>query len=201
MVRNLKKNAYFTGMDYFNNLEPLLRTFWYIAIPVSAIFAIQTAMTFLGSDSGDGLDADFDGDLDHGDEPFQLFTFRNLINFLLGLSWTGISLYQTIPNKPILIALSIGVGMGFITLFFMIIKQLQKLAEDNTFKIESTLKKTATVYLRIPANKSGQGKIQISINGSFREIDAVTSGDQIESNASVLIVNIVNQNLVQVERI
>ncbi len=188
-------------MDYFNTLEPLLRTFWYIAIPVSAIFAIQTAMTFLGSDAGDGLDADFDGDLNHADEPFQLFTFRNLINFLLGLSWTGISLYNTIPNKTMLVAFAVGVGMGFITLFFMIIKQLQKLAEDNTFKIESTLKKTATVYLRIPANKSANGKVQISINGAFREIDAVTSGDSIESGASVLIVNIVNQNLVQVERI
>ncbi|MEJ2879868.1 hypothetical protein [Pedobacter sp. GR22-6] len=188
-------------MDYFNTLEPLLRTFWYIAIPVSAIFAIQTIMTFLGSDAADGLDADFDGDLEHGDEPFQLFTFRNLINFLLGLSWTGISLYNTIPNRTILVALSLGVGMAFITLFFMIIKQLQKLAEDNTFKIESTLKKTATVYLRIPASRTGNGKVQISINGAFRELDAVTNGDSIESGASVLIVNIVNQNLVQVERI
>ena len=188
-------------MDYFNTLEPLLRTFWYIAIPVSAIFIIQTIMTFLGSDATDGLDADFDGDLEHGDEPFQLFTFRNLVNFLLGLSWTGISLYNTIPNKTILVALSVGVGMAFITLFFMIIKQLQKLAEDNTFKIESTLKKTGTVYLRIPAGKTGNGKVQISINGAFRELDAVTNGDSIESGASVLIVNIVNQNLVQVERI
>ena len=188
-------------MDYFNTLEPLLRTFWYIAIPVSAIFAIQTLMTFLGSGGSDGLDADFDGEFEAGDEPFQLFTFRNMINFLLGLSWTGISLYQTIPNKTILITLTIGVGMGFITLFFLIIKQLQKLAEDNTFKLESTLKKAATVYLRIPANRSGNGKIQISINGAFREIDAVTNGDPIESGASVLIVNIVNQNLVQVERI
>lgn len=188
-------------MDYFNTLEPLLRIFWYIAIPVSAIFSIQTIMTFLGGDAGDGLDTDFNGDLAPGDEPFHFFTFRNLINFLLGVSWTGISLYSTITNKTLLITLAVIVGIGFIALFFIIIRQIQKLAEDNTFNIESTLKKNASVYLRIPGQKSGNGKIQISINGAFREIDAVTSGDPIESGASVLIVNIVNQNLVQVERI
>lgn len=188
-------------MDYFNTLDPLLRTFWFIAIPVSTVFIIQSILTFIGIDSADGIEADFDGNLDQADAPFQLFTFRNLINFLLGLSWTGISFFQIIPNKTILVLLAIGVGMAFITLFFMIIKQLQKLAEDNTFRLDSTLKKTASVYLRIPGNRQGNGKIQISINGSFRELDAVTNGDTIESGANVIIVNIVNQNLVQVERI
>lgn len=188
-------------MDYFNALEPLLRTFWYIAIPVSLIFTIQTILTFIGIDSADGIDADFDGNLDHPDAPFQLFSFRNLINFLLGLSWTGISFYSIITNKPLLIITAVLVGIGFIILFFLIIKQIQKLAEDNTFKIESTLKKNASVYLRIPANKTGAGKIQISINGSFREIDAVTNGESIESGSSVIIVSIETQNIVLVERI
>lgn len=188
-------------MDYFNTLEPLLRAFWFIAIPVSAIFIIQTIMTFIGIDSADGIDADFDGNLDHPDAPFQLFSFRNLINFLMGLSWTGISFYQTIPNRPILIALSVGVGIGFISLFFMIIKQIQKLAEDNSFKIANTLKKTGTVYLRIPAERTGNGKIQVSINGAFREIDAITDHESIESGTAIRIIKIETDNLVVVERI
>nr|WP_294871804.1 hypothetical protein [uncultured Pedobacter sp.] len=188
-------------MDYFNALEPLLRAYWYIAIPVSLIFIIQTILTFIGVDSADGIDADFDGNLDHADAPFQLFSFRNLINFLLGLSWAGISFYSLITNKPLLIIVSVLVGAGFIFLFFLIMKQIQKLAENNTFKIESTLNKNATVYLRIPANKTGTGKIQISINGSFREIDAITNGESIESASTVTIISIETQNIVLVERI
>ena len=38
-------------------------------------------MTFVGADASDGLDADFDGDLGGSDTPFQLFSFRNLIQF------------------------------------------------------------------------------------------------------------------------
>ncbi|MEQ7800394.1 hypothetical protein ABDJ41_11360 [Pedobacter sp. ASV1-7] len=188
-------------MDYFNTLEPLLRAFWFIALPVSLIFAVQTVMTFLGLDSADGIDADFDGNLDHADAPFQLFSFRNLINFLLGLSWTGISFYQLIGNKPLLILLSIAVGIGFILLFFAIIKQIQKLAEDNTFKTEHALNKSGSVYLRIPGQRSGRGKVQVSVKGSFKELDAITDQDTIESGANIRIIKIENQNLVLVEKI
>jgi hypothetical protein len=188
-------------MDYFNALDPLLRTFWFIAIPVSLVFLVQTIMTFAGLDAADGIDADFDGHLDHAEAPFQLFSFRNLINFLLGLSWSGISFFKLIDNKSILIAVCVAIGLGFILLFFVIIKQIQKLAEDNTFKIENTLKKTATVYLRIPAERNGPGKIQISVNGSFHELNAITDHETIPSGSNVLVVSIVNPNLVLVEKI
>ena len=83
-------------MEILENLDILLKTFWFVAIPTSLIFIIQTIMTFMGTDSSDGIQADFDGDLNGADAPFQLFSLRNLINFLLGFSWTGISFYTTI---------------------------------------------------------------------------------------------------------
>ncbi len=188
-------------MDALANLEPLLKTFWYIAIPASIIFAIQTIMTFMGSDSTDGLQADFDSNLDGGDHPFQLFSLRNLINLLLGFSWTGISFYNSIPNRTALIVLSLIVGIGFVYLFFIVIKQLQKLAEDNSFKISNTLNKTAEVYLTIPERKSGKGKIMISVNGSFHELEAMTEHDKIQSGSTVKVVKIENQNILIVEPI
>ena len=188
-------------MDYINNLETLLRTFWFIAIPVSLVFIIQTILTFIGLDSGDGIDADFDGNLDHAEAPFQLFSFRNLINFLLGFSWAGISFYALITNKLLLIAVSLIIGIGFILLFFIIIKQFQKLAEDNTFKIENCLGKSGSVYLRIPGNRLGKGKIQVSINCSFREIDAITNNEQIETGLTIKIIKIETNNLLLVEKI
>lgn len=181
--------------------DPLLRTLWLMAIPASLIFVIQSVMTFAGADTHDGLTADFDGDLQDGDAPFQLFTFRNMINFLLGFSWTGISFYNVIDNRMVLIALSFVVGAGFVILFFMIIRQIEKLAEDNSFKINNALHKTASVYLPIPARKKGAGKIQVSVKGSFHELDAVTESEKIETSATVRIVKIESNNLVVVERI
>ncbi|MBK9400355.1 MAG: NfeD family protein [Bacteroidetes bacterium] len=188
-------------MEIFENLEPLLKSLWFVAIPASWMFVIQTVMTFMWTDSSDGLSADFDGDLSGGDAPFQLFSLRNLINFLLGFSWTGISLYTTILNKPVLIIIAFLVGALFVFLFFIIIRQVQKLAEDNSFKIANTLNKTAEVYLTIPENKKGKGKIMVSVKGAFHELDAMTEKDRIQSGSIVKVVKIENNNILIVETI
>lgn len=187
-------------MDLFESLEPLLKTFWLVAIPASIIFIIQAIMTFVGADATDGLDADFDGDLGSTDAPFQLFSLRNLINFLLGFSWTGISFYTAIPNKALLVIISITVGIFFVYLFFVIIRNIQRLAEDNSFEITNTLNKTAEVYLTIPENKQGKGKVMISVNGAFHELEAMTEKEKIQSGTVVKVVRTEN-NILIVEKI
>lgn len=185
-------------MNFLENYEPLLKAFWYIAIPVSIFFALQTITTFIGL-SGSETDIDSDGG-DGGEMPFEIFTLRNLINFLLGFSWTGISLYQKFENKTILIAISVAVGIAFVTIFFILIKQVLKLSEDNSFKIENTINKTADVYLTIPENKSGKGKVQISVNGSFHELDAMTISSEKLPSGSVIKVIAVENNVLIVEK-
>ncbi len=103
-------------------------------------------------------------------------------------------------NDYLLVALATLVGLIFVAIFFIIIKQFLKLQEDNTFQMEKTIGKTAEVYLKIPAHKSGTGKIQVSINGSFHELNAVTEGEEILSGASVKIINTENKILI-VEKI
>jgi membrane protein implicated in regulation of membrane protease activity len=187
-------------MTFFENLEPLLRAFWYIALPVSLFFLLQTIMTFIGFG---GAEVETDVEIesnDATDAPFELFTLRNLINFLLGFSWSGISFYQTISNKTILILISTVIGIVFVGLFFIIIKQMMKLNENNSFSLDKALNKTATVYLSIPEKKSGKGKIQISINGSFHELEAITENDRIETGSVVNVTKIEN-NILIVEKI
>ena len=177
-------------LEVFNNFDTLLKGFWMVAIPSSVIFIIQMILTFIGSDASDGTSADFDGDLNGGDTPFQLFSFRNLMNFLLGFSWTGISFYKIIHNQLLLIALATIVGALFVYLFFLIIRALMKLSEDNTFKLSETIGKTAEVYIPIPEYKQGRGKVTISVRGTIHELDAMTTGERLPSNTIVKIISI-----------
>ena len=188
-------------MEFFETMSPLLRTFWYIAIPTSIIFIIQTIMTFVGADASDGVDADFDSNLNGTDAPFQLFSLRNLINFLLGFSWGGISFYNSISSPALLIGVALFMGLLFLFLFFIIIKQVQKLAEDNSFKLTNTINKSAEVYLTIPGHKSGKGKVMISVNGAFHELQAMTENEPIQTGAVVKVVKIINGDILIVEPI
>lgn len=188
-------------MDFFESMTPLLRTFWYIAIPTSLIFIIQTIMTFVGADASDGTNADFDSNLHGTDAPFQLFSLRNLINFLLGFSWAGISFYNTISSSALLIGFAFFMGLVFLFLFFVVIKQVQKLGEDNSFKLTNAINKSAEVYLTIPGHKSGKGKVMVSVNGAFHELQAMTEHDLIPTGAVVKIVKIINEDILIVEPI
>lgn len=180
--------------DYFSALPILHQAFWYLAFFASLIFLFQTVMTFVGGHSGD-FDTDFGGEFHHGEMPFELFTFRNLINFLLGFGWTGVAFFGEL-NNTILVIFAFLVGLVFVGIFFVIIKQFLKLQEDNTFNINNTLGKTAQVYVPIPAQKTGSGKVQLSINGSFHELEAMTENlEKINSGENVRIVKLENEVL------
>ena len=179
-------------MELLDPLDPLLKTFWYIAIPSSIIFLLQSVMTFLGNGylHTDNIELSHSTDIETHDTPFQLFSLRNLINFLLGFSWSGIAFHSIIESSFLLIAFSFGIGTLFVFSFFAIIKIILKLAEDNSFTIEQTLFKTGEVYLTIPEKRSGKGKVLVSVNGTVHELDAMTEYDRIQTNTPVKIINI-----------
>lgn len=183
--------------EFFEVMDPSLRVFWYIAIAASIVFIIQSVMTFIGADADSGVDADFDGDLDGVDHPFQLFSLRNLIHFFLGFGWGGVSLYNVIDNRILLGVVAFIIGVIFIFIFFVIMRIIMRLAEDNTFKIEESVGHTADVYMTIPGNKEGKGKVFISVRGTTHELDAITpSKETIKSGTLVKVTGLEGNTLV-----
>jgi membrane protein implicated in regulation of membrane protease activity len=188
-------------LSFLEGMDPLQQGFWYIALIFSAVFLIQTILTFIGGDASDGLNADFDGNLDHVDAPFQLFSLRNLINFLLGFGWTGVAFYNAISSKMLLVVLAAIVGIIFVALFFFLIQQILKLTEDNTFAMSTLKGKTGEVYINIPPNKTGKGKILVSVKGSNHELDAMTVSDDMIASSTIVKVIEVENNILLVSRI
>lgn len=184
---------------WYSSLDTMLQVFWGCAIVGSLIFVVQTVLALLGLDHADmSVDVDAPDTLDLGGG-LSLFSIRNLVNFNLGFGWAGVSFYDTIGNKFLLLLVSIVVGILFVYLFFLIYKQTKKFEANGAFQIKDCEGKIANVYLRIPANKSGRGKVQISINGSVHELDAMTSGEAIPTGKSVKVVEIISNDALMVE--
>lgn len=183
--------------EWWIALSGFEKVLWLLALPSSLIFIIQSIMTFAGMD-GD-MDADFDTEGDDG--PFQLFTFRNMINFFLGFSWTGITLFGRIENLFVLGLISFVVGAVLVFLVMMIFVQLAKMAQSGTMKYENALGQTCEVYLSIPAANQGRGKVHIRIQGALRELDAVSQDMPIPSGSLVKVIALKNDQLLLVEKI
>jgi hypothetical protein len=196
-------------MDWYNSLEPALKIYWGIAIIASVIFAVQTLISLIGGTVFDNADMDVNADVDtsmdsdgsHGSGVSHFFSVRNLINFLLGVGWGGVCFYHTISSEALLMFVAVVCGIIFVLIFFSLVKILLKLSKDNTFQLSETLDKTADVYLFIPGNELGKGKIQISVRGSVHELDALTTGEKIPTGAKVRVIKIFDSQAVLVEKI
>jgi len=190
-------------MNLFNSLEPLQKFFWVIALCASLVFLIQTIMTFVGL----GTDADVDaGPMDGSVDSMEdgslsgVFSFRNLINFLLGYGWAGALLYSSIEKGWLLQVVAIAVGLAFVLAFVFMFRQVMKLSHDGSFKMSEAVGLKADVYLRIPASRSGRGKVQVSVKGSVHEVDAMTDrNEEIATGAQVKIVKVLGDDLLLVE--
>ena len=90
---------------------------------------------------------------------FRLLSVRSVLAFGTLFSWAGALYLQdnaSIANS-LLIALAWGLaGMLIVAGFFWL---LPKLTEEGNLKLSSTIGKTATVYIRIPAEGTGQVRV------------------------------------------
>ncbi len=196
-------------VNWYNELDPALRIYWGIAIFASGVFLIQMVLTFIGLGDADGADADVDfgadgdasGDtLDTGGA-IQLFTVRNVINFLLGVGWGGVCFWSSIQSPLLLCLVALLTGCIFVALFIVLFKQFMKLSHDGSFHIEECVGQVADVYLRIPAHRSGEGKIQFSFQGSVQELAALTDGELIPSGAKVRVLQVIGSGTLLVEEL
>lgn len=187
--------------EWWMSLEMFDKVVWVIAFTVSLIFLIQTVMTFIGMDSDVGLDADFDGDMtDDGGGPFQLFTFRNFINFFLGFSWTVIALRGQVASLTVLVLIGAVVGALLVTGIMYMFYFMNKLQQSGTMDIQQAVGKSAEVYLTIPGYRNGMGKVHVTVQGSIRELDAVTEADTLPSGSMVKVLSVLENRVLLVEK-
>jgi membrane protein implicated in regulation of membrane protease activity len=186
--------------ELWSSLGLLEKILWSIAIPSSVVFLIQTVLTFVGMDAHDGVGAEVDGS--EGDpSPFQLFSFRNLINFLLGFSWAGISLSGNIGSETLIVVLSTIGGLLLVTVVMLIFYYMSRLGENGNIYSKDAVGKTAIVYVPISANRSRAGKVQLTINGATCEFDALTDDDALKTGEPVVVQSVINGNLLLVSKV
>ncbi len=79
-------------------------------------------------------------------------------------------------------------------------QSLHHLSEEGNLKIEQAVGLPATVYIPIPGNQSGTGKIQLKLQNRIVELRAVTfEEDRLATGTNVVVVEVINSNTVAVE--
>ena len=188
--------------EWWTSLDLFMKILWSIAIATSLIFILETVLTFIGIDHDGSFDMDTSADGSFESEPsMNLYTFRNLVNFLLGMSWTAILLKEQIASTALLMLIAVVVGILLVAAVMYMFKWLSKMQQSGNIDVyKSAVGCIGKVYLSIPAQRKGAGKVQITINESVREYDALTDSEsELKTGASIKVVEVLDPSTLLVE--
>jgi membrane protein implicated in regulation of membrane protease activity len=180
------------------------QVFWGISIVFSILFLIQFVFSLIGLDFDSETDTDFHADVvDHDfslDTDFTLLSVRSIIAFFTFFGWTGVLCLNSGAGVWTALGFSSLSGLAAMFLVAYLVYLFSRLTQEGNIDVRRALYETGEVYLTIPANKNGAGKIHIQIEGSYREVDAVTDGDALPTGSKVKVVEVIDDTLLLVER-
>ncbi len=179
-------------MEWLTNLTFELLLFYTIAVVASLILLIQLAAMALGL--GDDLDVDMD-DLDHP-SGLSILSVRSITGFFGGFGWTGVIALE--KGLSVLAATGLGAVVGFVLMLSVayVMKALYSLGESGTIDLRNAIGQIGTVYLPIPPNQSGPGRVRIMIQGRLKVILAYTkTSEKILSEKKVKVSALLDQRI------
>ncbi len=149
------------------------RVFALIAIPSTLVLVIQTVLLLFGI--GDDIDGDFDIP---GDDGFVLFSLRGIMAMAAVGGWSGLLLYET--GIPLALSCLLALVFGFLALVVIawLMKISMKLQSSGNLDLGYAIGKVGTVYIPIPAEMKGSGKVNITLQDRLVELSAVTAADR-----------------------
>ena len=73
---------------------------------------------------------------------------------------------------------------------------MKKLTESGTLVYKNALNATGEVYLTIGANRSKIGKVSVTVQGSLRELEAITdSNSELKSGTVITVVDVTSNGI------
>lgn len=211
-------------IEWWDGLDGILKMLYCIAIPATLVLVIQTILSLHGGfEGGGGIDVsdtsgmDFhdgsqmsngDTDWDHtfgdGGNPadfsiMSMLTLQGIATFLTVLGWSSIAAIAA-GSSPTL-SILVGLVFGFLAMYAAarLIHASRKLVESGNLDLRHAIGETGRVYIPIPAEGKGEGKITMQLQGRYIECSAMTLENRMLSTGEMVRVTDVRGELLIVE--
>lgn len=166
-------------IEWWNELTTLHQIFLLVAIPATLVMLVQAVMLLFGL--GDGEDADFDTDdafdgVD-GDGDLAIFSVRGVVTMFAVAGWSGFAFLDILPEIwAIVVAIALGVLALLGTAYLM--RAVYRLQASGNIDVENAVGKVAEVYIPIPPKATGTGKVVMTLQEKYCELNALTSHEE-----------------------
>ena len=136
------------------------------------------------------VDHDFDHDHDLGHDHdahdgahhaagIRLFTLRGIVALFAVGGWLGVAMCDLWLSPALAGLFAAAGGFAALVIAALVIKYALRLQENGNIAAKNAVAHTATVYIPIPAARSGCGKVAMNLQERFVEMDALTDCDRV----------------------
>jgi membrane protein implicated in regulation of membrane protease activity len=184
------------------------------------VFICQFVMTLMGmagddvdiaDDIPDDVGTDFgDADLadDHGPSQghgstwlFGVISFRTIVAAITFFGLAGFASLQGGQSTSASVLTAVLAGAAAMYGVHWLMQLMYRLSQDRTLRVTRAVGKRGTVYLPVPADHGGSGKVQINLQDRLVEYAATTGEAEIlPTGTQIVVTRIVSHDTVEVER-
>ncbi|GEM_PF-381680 len=160
-------------------------------------------------DAGGDVSSDVHGGGDHGGgdghshddaaSGLRVLSFRTVIAGMTFFGLGGRAADATEASPLMVWFVAIGCGTAAIYVVYWMFRVLYTLKNDGTVHITNAVGCRGTVYLRVPGNNAGAGKIHVCVQSRTAEYLAMTEGEQLPTGTKIIVVDVLTPSTVQVE--
>jgi len=189
-----------------------------LASTATFVMIVFLVLMIIGGDSGDSFEGDVDADVDAdadadvggsdvlNDEPLsgfgglRLLTVRGVLAFLSVGAFTAFGFSSFIsPWLSSLFGAIAGVIASY--LLALALRASKRLESTGNLNYQNAIGKSGNVYIKVPSSHSGIGKVTLTLQERFVEIDAVTlDTEDLKTGTAVEVVGLENETTLIVER-
>jgi len=169
---------------WWEQLSSFQQGMFIIAVSASFVMLIFLVLMLIGIEGSDfdGIDDVSDVDVIN-DEPLsgigglKILTIRGILAFISMGAWTA---YILVNWMHPLIASAVGIVVGAISAYLLALafRATYRLESSGNLDYANAIGQIGTVYIRVPKSKIGKGKITLTIQERYIEVDAMTEWDQ-----------------------
>jgi membrane protein implicated in regulation of membrane protease activity len=165
---------------WYKGLTVLEQIYFWLGIVSTILLVVQIILLSLSSFGGD-VDIDGDGDIDvDTDSGISLFSLKSITAFFAVGSWIGLLVCALVAEELQWISVICAVVAGLLAMLAVvfILKAMLKLQCSGNLVPEKLIGQRATVYVSIPPARTGRGKITLTAQGKYMELDAITDSTE-----------------------
>ena len=175
----------------------------FCAVAGGSLLVVQFLLAVLGLHGHHGAPGDVDGgggfghgDVHHGPadhDPhdatwyFGVISYRTMVAALTFFGLTGLAAVSARMAAVHALILALAAGAEAMFAVPAALRPLARLRSDGTVRLEQAVGRIGTVYLKVPRQRTGAGKVQLCLQGRTVELEALTDGEEIPTCARVVV--------------